>query len=278
MAALRPVIRSGAQCVRRFLMNRWKSRAILCMTALLCAVTPVFANHIPVAPDGVVELETHGRLFVDLDKLDPFVEVAGRWEDKDFQFRYRAVTLGAYYRVLDNLKVGAFYRLQAGARHDDDWIEPQVGVWEWVDSRDRYENVLILDASPRFLLKQLPGENWVVMVKNRYQFNTYNMQQSLMVRPALTYFWMRERKPVLNITASYEAVFSVNYGDSLFYYRAPYIEFLYHLSDQWKLDTRIARKTVTWSSSDDTVANGDSYEVDYTAWQVSLGFVYMYSP
>lgn len=81
-----------------------------------------------------------------------------RWEDEPTQFRYRSLTAGSYYRLSKHIKVGAFYRLQMGALHDDDWVFIDPG-WNWDDTRGRFEHLFILDFSPRFQLNFLPGRN-----------------------------------------------------------------------------------------------------------------------
>ncbi|HET6486076.1 MAG TPA: hypothetical protein VFH83_06630, partial [Spirochaetia bacterium] len=134
----------------------------LLTAAVLClASAGVMAQNVPVAPSGVVEYQGRTQVVVTIDNLDLLAEGLGRLEPLDGHtgFGYRSVTVGGYYRVIPNLKLGAFYRLQAGARHDDDWIQtgPNPDDWGWQDTTSRWENVLMLDASPRFLLSFLPG-------------------------------------------------------------------------------------------------------------------------
>lgn len=251
------------------------TRTILIAAAI--AVLSTFsaaANHIPTAPGVVAEFEGRSSLLIDLGRFDPLVELEGRLEGTNREFRYRGLSAGAYLRLNRNLKVGAFYRIQQGARHDDDWIEPAVDVWQWVDSRDRTEQVLILDVSPRFLFDFLPGQNWVFTVKNRYQYNTYNSQHSLMVRPGLSYFLMRNREPLLTFSLNYGFYIPLNFGDTFFYEHEPYLSVLYHLNRNIKLELSAALKTVRWSSSEDSLANGDTYAVNYRAFIVGFGVLF----
>jgi hypothetical protein len=175
--------------------------------------------------------------------------------------------------VSKNLKVGAFYRLQKGARHDDDWIDLNPG-WGWRDTEDRTEQVLIADATPRFLLGFLPGENWAFSLKNRYFYNTFNDQHTISVRPGLTYFLIRDRAPLINLTAYYDAYFSLNYGDTLVYAQWPTLDVLLHLSSTVKADFSASYKTVTWSTSDDVKQSGEpGYEVRARALVFGVGVV-----
>jgi len=232
------------------------------------------AEHIPVASGGFFEFESRTSLLLDLGRLDPLVELEGRFEDTNLELRYRSLTAGAYVRLLKNLKAGAFYRIQQGARHDDDWIEPSLDVWEWVDSRSRTEQLLILDISPRFLLDFMPGRNWVFAVKNRYQYNAFNGQHSLLVRPGLTYYLLRSREPVLNLSLSYGLYIPLNFGETLLYQHEPYLSLLYHLNRNVKLELTGALKTVIWSTSDDSWANGDTYAVPNRSLVVGFGVLF----
>jgi hypothetical protein len=247
----------------------------LFVASLLLAVSAAMApaEHIP-TNTGVIELESRTSLLMDVGRFDPLIELEGRFEETNLEFRYRSLTAGTYVRILKNLKAGAFYRIQQGARHDDDWIEPTVGVWEWVDSRTRAEQVLILDLSPRFLFDFLPGQNWVFAVKNRYLYNTYNGQQSILVRPGLTYFLMRSREPVLNLSFNYGFYIPLNFGDTFLYEHTPYLSALYHLNRNVKLELTAAYRTVIWSTSEDSLANGDTYAVPDRSFVVGFGLLF----
>jgi hypothetical protein len=245
------------------------------MIVVAAAVTP--ANHIPEPSDGFFEFESRTSLLLDLGRVDPLVELEGRLEDENLELGYRSLTAGAYVRLLKNLKAGAFYRAQQGARHDDDWIEPSAGVWEWVDSRDRTEQLLILDVSPRFLFEFLPGKNWVFSVKNRYQYNFYNSQQSLLVRPGLTYFLLRSREPLANFSLNYGLYIPLNFGETFLYEHGPYLSVLYHLNRNIKLELAGAYRTVIWSSSEDSLANSTTYTVASRSLVVSFGVLFPFS-
>jgi hypothetical protein len=246
---------------------------LVAVIVVLTSAVSATANHIPVA-SGSLELESRTSVLLDLGRFDPLVELEGRFQDSGLEFRYRALTAGSYVRLHKNLKAGAFYRVQQGVRHDDDWIEPQVGVWEWVDSRFRTEQVLILDVSPRFLFDFLPGGNWVFTVKNRYRYNTFNDQHSLLLRPGLTYFLMRNREPLFNFSLNYGLYIPLNFGDAFLYEQTPYLAVLYHLNRNVKLELTGAYRTVIWSSSEDSLANGDTYTVSNRSFVLGFGLLF----
>ena len=227
-----------------------KHIALLVAFAAVLAVGPLEADHFPMIPADGFEITAHSRLFVYDGDLSGVVEYVGRFEEPSLEFGYQSLTLGGYYRVHRNLKAGAFYRVQAGARHDDDWVSLMPG-WEWTDSSRRFEHLAILDLTPRFLLDFLPRANWVVSVKNRYEYNFFNGQQSLLVRPGLTWFLIVDREPVLNVSAQYASYFSLNFGDKAWYRHGPYVNLLYHVLPWLQIDAGLAYQAVYWSESAD---------------------------
>jgi len=256
-------------------------RAFLTLVVTLIASATVFASHHlpdeadPVLPESAFEIHTHGRLFYSNGDLSGMLEYAGRFEDADRVFRYQSVTLGGYYRLLPNLKAGALYRLQFNARHDDDWIEEGT-TWLWAETSGRAEHVAIIDLTPRFLLNFLPGQNWVLSSKFRYEFNITNAQQSLLARPGLTYFQVRDREPVLNISAQYATYLSLNFGAVPWYRHGPYLNVLYHLSPNIQLDVSASRQWIYWSESEQFLADFPTvtYEQNvYSPWLVDVGFI-----
>lgn len=238
--------------------------AMLGVLLLAGLALPAAAQSDP--PEGFVELEMLSRLFLDVEEWDPMAELVGRFEGEDFEFGYRALTLGTYYRLHENVKAGAFYRIQQGARHDEDWGVRYDGDLRREGTTDRTEQVLIADVTPRFLFDFLPGEDWVFAVKNRYHFNTYNTNQSLLVRPQLTYFWIEDREPVLNVTGAYGVYLALNFSDQLVYEHAPYLDAIYHLSDVTKLNAGVAWKTVHYA--------GDGFSADQSTWLLRAGVIF----
>lgn len=253
--------------------------ALLVCVLAFAATTTTFADNAPVAPNGVIEDEGRTALILQLGSFDLLADLTGRLENANLTFDYRAVTIGGYYRVLKNLKLGAFYRLQAGVRHDDDWVNATPLLWSWQSTVGRFESVFMVDASPRFLLDFLPGRSWVVMLKGRYAFNTFESQQSLLVRPELTFFWLIDGQPFMDFSASYEAWFPLNYGTTLIYESYPWIGVHYHLTPECMLELGGSYKSTVWSSSQQWLAAGDpAYQVTYSRWLLSLGVIWTISP
>ncbi len=263
------------------------TRAAVVLLAALAAAAPAgraFAqDFIPTAPNGILELEGGTSVIAQTGGFDLMVEATGRIENANHSFQYRSITLGGYYRVLRNLKVGAFYSLQAGVRHDDDWVAnsapPPAPGWVWQDTTGRYENVLMLDVSPRFLLDFLPGRNWVFLLKARYVFDVFDLQHSIVARPQLTYYWLRNRDPFLDFTASWQAWFPLNYGTTLIYESYPYLTVGCHVLPELLVQVGGAYKTTIWSTSQQVLASGQGpYQVAYGRWVMSLNVIFLLNP
>ncbi|MGD0726569.1 MAG: hypothetical protein ABSB63_13505 [Spirochaetia bacterium] len=238
--------------------------------------------YVPVAPKGLVEFQGRTQVIANVGAWDLLLEGLGRTEYVDPTLQsFESLTLGGYYRLLKNFKIGAFYRLQAGAHHDDDWTHQVVtsgSAWDWNDTNTRLEHLLMLDASPRFLLDFLPGRNWVLMLKGRYIYNSFQNEMSILAQPTLTWFWVKDRVPILNVSLSYDAYFPLNFGATLIYESYPYLTVLWHATPDLGIELSGAYKTIAWSTSQDPAfaANGGlPYDpVYFSTWVVSLGVVY----
>ena len=157
--------------------------------------------------------------------------------------------------------------------HDDDWVTNASPPpdWMWQDTSARFEHLLMLDASPRFLLDFLPGRDWVFMLKGRFIYNaSYENQMSLMARPELTWFWVQDRVPILNVSLSYELYFPLNFGTTLLYQSYPYLTLLWHATPEVGIELGGAWKSTTWSPSQDVLNSGQpiagSFPITFHTW------------
>jgi len=238
--------------------------------------------------DFGVDLQAHTRAFLDFGDLDLMAEYVGRYDsdqrlyDAESIRLYNSFTTGAYYRVIPNLKIGLFYRLQLGARHDEDWVDGGAG-WEWLDTTRRPEHVLIADATPRFLVPFLPGGGWVFSAKSRYEVTLYEQDgalvdlHSLLIRPGLTWFMIRDREPVLNVSLQYGLYVPLNFSESFWYEQGPYLNVLYHISPALSVDLGLAYQLVYWSESSDFDAawpNNRYARPIYQHGVIDLGLIY----
>jgi hypothetical protein len=248
----------------------------------LLAAFAAFSDHIPTPPDGALTFQARTALIANFDNADIVAELMGGQESVDASFRlHESLTLGGYWRALKNLKLGAFYRLQAGVHHDDDWVVniPGPPGWVWKDTGTRFESLLMLDASPRFLLDFLPGGDWVFMLKTRLIYNaSFENQLSLLARPELTWFWIQDRVPLLNVSLSYELYFPLNFGSTILYQSYPYLTVLWHATPEIGLELGGAWKSTTWSASKELVDSAQpiagTFPITFRTWVISIGLVY----
>jgi hypothetical protein len=258
---------------------------VLAAALSVCALAAANAQHLPGTaagtpiPQGQLELQSRAQLVAATGSWDVLAELSGMLYSPSAPLStFESVTVGGYYRVIPNLKVGVLARLQAGARHDDDVIAvnpPTTTDWVWNDTSQRLEGVLMADVSPRFQLGFLPTGNWVLLLKNRFEYNTWNGQMSFMTRPELTWFWIRDRDPFVNLSLSWEIYFPLNFGSTVVYQDYPYLTALWHATPEVGIEIAGAYKTTVWSTSNTWGPAGwGTYTVPQQSWVLSLGVVY----
>ncbi|MBI5597319.1 MAG: hypothetical protein HY928_14590 [Elusimicrobia bacterium] len=163
----------------------------------------------PASPRGYpAEYEAALRAFGKSGRWEPMGELVGHLRFEGRQAG-RDLSLGSYWRGPKALKAGAFLRLQSGARHDDDWAKNPFRVWEWRDTADRTEPVLVLDATPRAALERA---GLLGSLKSRFEANLFNGEKALRLEPELSWFWMEGLGPKAHFALRYEAVFALNFG------------------------------------------------------------------
>lgn len=188
------------------------TKTIGSLALLLALAGAAAAQPAATVPHGrPVEFESSLRAIGKKARWEPMAELVGRLQ---FEGRKpsRSLMLGSYRKNAAWLKTGAFVRFQAGMRHDDDWVNPRKGVWEWRDTEDRNETVLVLDASPRAKLPWLPGGSWLGLLKTRFEHNTFNGQNMVKLQPELSWFWMQGLNPKANFALRYEADLAAGHG------------------------------------------------------------------
>ena len=248
-----------------------KTTAKLLLLALLALLAPAaFGAPIPSAPHGrLPEFEASSRAVMRAGRLEPLADLTERWQFSG-QRPYRALMLGSYGRVHPNLKLGLFYRLQYGARHDDDWFRDGAGNWSWRVTTGRPESVFILDATPRARL----GGNIVGSFKIRLEQNTYNGQSTLKLEPEVAWFWLDGLTPKATLFLRHGTYLPLNFGTRSYYERWWYLAGLWHPSDSISTGPSVALRDTVWATSSNYrfFSNGGSYQVLYRAvvWGVTV--------
>ncbi len=247
---------------------------ILILSVLLIVQTAAvtYAEHIPVMDPFTAHYESRFTIIGNRMGFNPYAEINIRFASNDINPEYMHILLGSYYRIHKNIKIGGFYKLQTGARHDDDWVDLNPG-WEWADSLKRFESLLIFDITPRFKIPVVLMNNSIASVKMRYQYNFFNNQQTVLVKPGLSYFNIKNRAPVWNGTLAYSVYIPLNFSEAFIYEHGPYVNFIYHLNSSVKFEIRANLYNRTWTSGADSIALGDSYRVTEKGLQAGIGVI-----
>lgn len=229
------------------------SLAFAALAAAAAAAAPV-----PAVPRGrTAEYEASARLSLRAGRFEPLADLTERWQFEGLR-PYRALMLGSYARVHRNLKLGAFYRLQYGARHDDDWVKEGT-AWAWRASGGRPESVLVLDATPRASL----GGSFTGALKARWERDLYNGQQSLKLEPEVAWFWLDGLEPKATLFARHGTYIPLNFGTRSWYERWWYVGGLWHPSPSVSLGPSAALRDTVWTGSAAfrAASRGASYRV-----------------
>ncbi|MDP3543613.1 MAG: hypothetical protein Q8T11_14175 [Elusimicrobiota bacterium] len=226
---------------------------------LLLAAVSAHAAPAPSAPRGrVAQYEASARVMGRAGRLEPLADLTQRWQFEGLRPQ-RSLMLGAYGRAHRNLKLGAFYQVQSGARHDDDWTKDAAGNWFWRPAANRPENILILDATPRTSL----GGRFVGSLKVRFERNFFNAQSSLKLEPEVAWFWLDGLAPKGTLFLRHGTYIPLNFGTRSFYERWWYAGGLWHPTAAISAGPSVALRDVVWTTSSSFAAasGGGSYKV-----------------
>jgi hypothetical protein len=245
-----------------------RTTAKLFLFALLAPAA--FGAPAPSAPRGrLPEYEASARVSGRAGKLEPLLDLTERWQFEG-QRPSRALMLGSYGRVHRNLKLGVFYRVQSGMRHDDDWINNGAGAWFWRPTTNRPENVVVLDATPRASL----GGQFTGALKVRYEHNFFNGQRTLKLEPEVAWFWLDGLSPKATIFLRHGTYIPLNFGTRSYYERWWYLAGLWHPSEMVSVGPSVALRDAVWTTSSayNAASGGGSYRVLYRSivWGFTL--------
>lgn len=227
----------------------------------------------PKTADHPAQPQADFRAFMKLGPANAMLETTSRREP--WNANYHSVRVGGYYSLARGVKAGMFYKRQWGARHDDDWIvtgDAATARAKWAPTAERGEDIFMLDLTPRAELGFMPGGPWVTELKARYEANLLNGQQTIKLRPGLTYFWFGPEKPVATLFARYELYLPLNYGVSSIYERWLYLGGLYHLNDVFQVGPFLAHRAITWGTSESfkRLFPDEGYETTLGWWQAGV--------
>lgn len=232
---------------------------LLLVLAIITSCSFTFAaGNVPEHINKSSETEARLRYLQSVNNFTLFAEA--QVADQSDHREYKSIMLGSYYRFFDNLRAGLFYQRQYGFRHDEDWFkDPVTLVWQWRNTNDRGEDLAILDLSPKVSL----ADSWTFEFKTRYEYNFFNSDRSLRLRPNLTYFYLRDGEPLASFFLQAEHVLGLNYGTHAVNERWLYLGGLYHYSSALQFGLFAAKKWQQWSSTPNyTAITGKTYTVD----------------
>lgn len=237
---------------------------------LALGASAALAAPVPQVPRGrLPEYEASVRVMGRAGKLEPLADMTERWQFER-QRPSRSLTLGSYGRAHRNLKLGVFYQVQSGARHDDDWTNNGAGTWFWRPTTNRPESIAILDATPRASL----GGRFVGALKVRYEHNFFNGHRSLKLEPEVAWFWLDGLSPKATVFIRHGTYIPLNFGTRSYYERWWYLAGLWHPSQSVSLGPSLALRDVVWTTSAayERASGGGSYRVLYRAlvWGFTL--------
>lgn len=246
------------------------TKTIISAAAALLAVSASLARAagVPQSPAGrPADPEVTERIMRLGGVVEPMAETTQRWQYEGRRL-YREAAVGSYFRVEKHLKLGAFYRLEHGVRHDDDWFKDPSGVWAWRNTTGRPESSLILDATPRAELSFLPGGRWTGALKLRWERNFFNGQNSLLAAPELAWFWLDGLRPRATVFLRSETWFPLNFGETKVYEQWWYLAALWHARPWLSLGPQVALREETWSTSSEFHEKNPtvSYRTRYRSW------------
>ncbi len=243
------------------------------------------------------------RLFLGMGSFQPLLELTGNvgptlGNFSKFQLAEHHVKVGTYFQIVPNLHVGAFYSLERGVVHDDDWIftgTPRVdnldaNFWKWRDTSTRFEHTVSFDITPRVKLA-LAEQTIILDLKCEYFRHFSASNDSVKFRPGISWLLKNEvgepaatlylqneiylEFPVVALSVSQTPTTPPNAW--LLYENWLYGGVLFHLHESVTLGFSLAWKQMWWREGESYLARWpeaqNNYEVKYSALVFGLQII-----
>jgi hypothetical protein len=227
------------------------------------------ANSSSVPPDNK-EFEFHSniRLFQKIKKFNFLLEYSKNNEREDL--RPQSIRIGGKYRLGRSFKVGLYLRRTNGQRYEDDWVWEN-GEWKWINSENRNET----HSQAEIIYRAKWHRHVVFELRNLYEFNHFNDQQTYLVRPGINYFHIHPGWPEFNLFAQLEARIPLNYSDKTICQQWLYFGGLYHYSRKFLFGPFFGYRTRFWTTSRDAKNRGsEPYEVEFNGMFAGINFIF----
>ena len=162
---------------------------------------------------------------------------------------YSLSRFGFSYKLLNGLKLGAYYSYNKGLRHQDDWIVKN-GKWLWDDTSNRVERLseikLVYKRRSSELSTNLFG------IESLYQSNSFNGQSILKINPFIQKFVLSSGRPNWSFKISLPIYIPLNFDSEFLYKKGLYVSSVKHFSSNYMLSLSVRYLSESWSESQST--------------------------
>lgn len=210
-------------------------------------ILPISQAHHDPSGESFSSNSVHIRFFKKLNPYTGMLEIASgnNYDQQTSQL----IKVGGYKQFLDGQKLGIFTSLQTGLRHSDDWVKPNNSYWKWQNTSDRSEVIIHLNFEQKFV--PYFDQPLVIGLKGEYQQNTFNQNQTFLIKPNLSYFFLDKGAPFLSIHLSTPQYFALNFEKKSLYKSGLYLGLLYHVEPTLQFGLNLETYRETWTDSTD---------------------------
>ncbi len=246
------------------------------------ALQGIFAENVQPQKEQFSSGELQARLFIPLGDWQPYSELRYRYSNpaESPNNQYGSFLAGGYWQKIPWLRLGAFYRLETGNQHDDDWHkENDTSMnWEWVSALDRFESSAVADVTLRTATDFFPGaffKTGLLELKNRAHYNVYQEEVLWQIRPGFTWFWMRGGVPVMNFFVQYETWYVSSSHRNNLWEDWTYFGTLYFVSEQTQIGSTLSWRRTFWEPSEQFRERrpNDTYLIEQGSAVISILFI-----
>jgi hypothetical protein len=226
---------------------------------MLFASTSTYADHHTAEDESHTTTAANLRFFKKAGTKTYMAEFGTGTSYKDQPTKY--LKFGSYFKLKDGRKIGAFVSVNSGLRHTNDWIKSGHD-WIWQDTSSRSETLFHLNFSQRYVPQfDLP---LVFEIKTEYQYNTFNNQQLIILKPGMNYFYLVEGRPRYSFHLGVPLYIPMNFEKNTIYKTGMYFGLMYHHDPTLQFGVSLESRTETWTESDEfqEAKPDDSYEAD----------------
>jgi hypothetical protein len=162
-----------------------------------------------------------------------------------------------------------------GHRRTDDWQNKNESGWKWSDTKERYESLLEFDYSKKFLPfvnSQSVRLPLTLELKTTLLINLDNSEQTLVLKPGGSYFWIQGLIPKYSLHISLPLYLPLNFEQQTIYKSGLYLGGLYHFSQRYQYGMYFRYSSLQWTESEDFKKKKPAQSYQATEIEQVLGF------